>query len=178
MTFLYRKYLKVIVITKESQKVTIKNNIEKKEAGYSGISGEISLPERLVVTHDHSKAFSYATAGRRRYFAGSRRYIKAVSLLFPRIFFLHEADVVQIRAFTICIFQLDDVFSSLQRENIWFPVVASDREQRPFIGRFSEAAAAREGEDADVPAIDCQSAPRAIRIAVTGCEDVVSVGRN
>ena len=82
-----------------------------------------------------------------------------INSLFPQIFFFHESDVVQIRAFTICIFQLDDVFSSLQRENIWFPVVASDREQRPFVGRFAEAAAAREGEDADVPAVDGQTAP-------------------
>ena len=29
MTFSYRKYLKVIVITKESQRVIIKNKIEK-----------------------------------------------------------------------------------------------------------------------------------------------------
>ena len=103
---------------------------------------------------------------------------KALNALFPQILFLHESDVVQIRAFAVCIFQLDDVLSGLQRNDKWLAVVAINREQRPFVGRFAEAAAAREGEDADVPAIDCQTAPCAVGIAVRSYENVVSVSRN
>ena len=94
------------------------------------------------------------------------------------VLFRNEAQIVQIGSFSIRVLQLDDVLSGLQREDEWFAIVAINREQRPFVGRFAETAAAREGEDTDVAAVDCQSAPRAIRIAVTGYEDVVSVGGN
>lgn len=98
--------------------------------------------------------------------------------LFSQILFLHEADVVQIRAFAVHVLQLDDVPAGRQRNDKWLAIIASDREQRPFVGRFAEAAAAREGEDADVAAVDGQTAPCAVWIAVTGCKHIVSVSRN
>ncbi len=94
------------------------------------------------------------------------------------VLFRNEAQIVQIGSFSIRVLQLNDVFSGRQRNDKWLAIIASDREQRPFVGRFAEAAAAREGEDADVAAIDCQTAPCAIGIAVTSCKHVVSVNRN
>ena len=86
MTVIYRKWLKVIVITKESYKVIIKNKIEKRRTEWSGDahvdSGGVEVTEGVATSPDGEDAADtpdggdavVTSRGRRRHTRRRGRY--------------------------------------------------------------------------------------------------------